>query len=299
MSGLTLTALLPSLDPILIAIICVIFLLAGIVKGFLGIGLPAAAMAFLTLIISPTEAISLLWLPILFTNIFQFGRAPDRRRIAADYVWFAIPLAASIFITSLFITEYPTSFLTVAIGCAMVIFSLNLLFGVTIPIGPGLAWQGIFGVVSGVLGGLSSIWSPPVAMYLIARNTPKERFIGCRLPVSCRVRAAWHRACHGRADHLEGDREINARACRNADRVPHRRTDAQPGIAGPFPSDRACCVSHPWQQTDCHRPDLGSKGGLAFATPRDQLANDPPHEQIKQQAKQAHDQDCHPDQLVV
>tara|TARA_X000000950_G_scaffold115828_1_gene145425 strand:- start:4062 stop:4832 length:771 start_codon:yes stop_codon:yes gene_type:complete len=178
LSGLTLTALLPSLDPILIAIICVIFLLAGIVKGFLGIGLPAAAMAFLTLIISPTEAISLLWLPILFTNIFQFGRAPERRKIAADYVWFAIPLAASIFITSLFITEYPTSFLTVAIGCAMVIFSLNLLFGVTIPIGPGLAWQGIFGVVSGVLGGLSSIWSPPVAMYLIARNTPKERFIG-------------------------------------------------------------------------------------------------------------------------
>ncbi len=37
---------------------------------------------------------------------------------------------------------------------------------------------GVFGVVSGVLGGLSSFWSPPVAMYLIARDTPKERFIG-------------------------------------------------------------------------------------------------------------------------
>ena len=34
-SGMTLSALLPSLDPILVAIICVIFLLAGIVKGFL------------------------------------------------------------------------------------------------------------------------------------------------------------------------------------------------------------------------------------------------------------------------
>ena len=63
-------------------------------------------------------------------------------------------------------------------GSAMVIFSLNLLFGVTVPIGPGPVWQGAFGVVAGVLGGLSSIWSPPVAMYLIARDTPKERFIG-------------------------------------------------------------------------------------------------------------------------
>ncbi len=178
MSGMTLSALLPSLDPILVAIICVIFLLAGIVKGFLGIGLPAAAMAFLTLIIPPTEAISLLWLPILFTNLFQFGRAPERRQIASDYIWFAVTLAASIFVTSLFITEYPTALLTVAIGAAMVIFSLNLLLGVTVPIGPGVIWQGAFGVISGVLGGLSSIWSPPVAMYLIARNTPKERFIG-------------------------------------------------------------------------------------------------------------------------
>ena len=89
-----------------------------------------------------------------------------------------MPLAASIFLTSLFINDYPTALLTVAIGSAMVIFSLNLLFGVTVPIGPGPVWQGAFGVVAGVLGGLSSIWSPPVAMYLIARDTPKERFIG-------------------------------------------------------------------------------------------------------------------------
>ena len=142
---MSLTALLPSLDPALVTIICAIFLFAGVVKGFLGIGLPAAAMGLLTLVIPPTEAISLLWLPILFTNI---------------------------------INDYPTALLTVAIGSAMVIFSLNLLFGVTVPIGPGPVWQGAFGVVAGVLGGLSSIWSPPVAMYLIARDTPKERFIG-------------------------------------------------------------------------------------------------------------------------
>ena len=178
MSEMTLTALLPSLDPHLVLIICAIFLLAGIVKGFLGIGLPAAAMALLTLLIPPTEAISLLWLPILFTNVFQFGRAPERNKIVGDYIWFAVPLAASIFITSLFIVEYPTTLLTVAIGGAMVIFAVNLLFGVTVPIGPGPVWQGAFGIISGVLGGLSSIWSPPVAMYLIARNTPKERFIG-------------------------------------------------------------------------------------------------------------------------
>ncbi|MGB2411611.1 MAG: sulfite exporter TauE/SafE family protein [Candidatus Puniceispirillaceae bacterium] len=178
MNLLSLQALLPTLDPLLIASICAIFVFAGIVKGFLGIGLPAAAMGLLTLIISPTEAISLLWLPILFSNMFQFGRAKNKREIMATYKWFAAALLVSIFLTSLFINDYPTALLTVAIGVAMVIFSLNLLFGLTLPVGPGRGWQLGVGVLSGVLGGLSSIWSPPVAMYLMARNTPKDMFIG-------------------------------------------------------------------------------------------------------------------------
>ena len=178
MNALSLQALLPSLDPQLIASICAIFVFAGIVKGFLGIGLPAAAMGLLTLIISPTEAISLLWLPILFTNIFQYGRAKNKREIAMTYKWFAAAIFCSIFLTSLFINDYPTALLTVAIGIAMVVFSLNLLFGLSLPVGPGRGWQVGVGIVSGVLGGLSSIWSPPVAMYLMARNTPKDMFIG-------------------------------------------------------------------------------------------------------------------------
>ena len=178
MSATSLQALLPSLDPLLIAGVCTIFVFAGIVKGFLGIGLPAAAMGLLTLIISPTEAISLLWLPILFTNVFQFGRARNKREIMVTYKWFAVALFFSIFLTSLFINDYPTALLTVSIGVAMVIFSLNLLFGLSLPVGPGRGWQLGVGVVSGVLGGLSSIWSPPVAMYLMARNTPKDMFIG-------------------------------------------------------------------------------------------------------------------------
>ena len=41
-------ALLPSQDPELLALIAIFLLVSGIVKGFLGIGLPAAGMALLT-----------------------------------------------------------------------------------------------------------------------------------------------------------------------------------------------------------------------------------------------------------
>ena len=174
----TISALWQNFDPARTALLATIFLGAAIVKGFLGIGLPAASMAFLTLIMPPTEAIPLLWLSILATNSLQFTRAPNKWDIAREYYLFALAIMVSIFVTSMFIAEYPTALLTVAIGVAMVLFSLNLLLGIKLNIGPGRGWHMGFGVLSGALGGISSIWSPTVAMYLVARNVSKERFIG-------------------------------------------------------------------------------------------------------------------------
>lgn len=178
MSGSILDALLPALEPIELVALVGIFLLAGIIKGFLGIGMPAAAMGLLTLFLPPAEAIPLLWLPILVTNALQYAHAPEKKDIAATYWLFAVALVVAIFVTSMFAAHYPAALLTVAIGIAMVIFALNSLSGMTLPIGPGKGWQIGFGVISGILGGVSSIWSPTVAMYLVARNVDKERFIG-------------------------------------------------------------------------------------------------------------------------
>lgn len=170
--------LLQNFDPARATLLLAIFLFAAIVKGFLGIGLPAASMAFLTLVMHPTEAIPLLWLSILATNSLQFARAPNKWEIAREYWFFALSIMVFIFLTSMFIADYPTALLTVAIGVAMVLFSLNLLLGIRLRIGPGRGWHLGFGALSGVLGGISSIWSPTVAMYLVAREVPKEKFIG-------------------------------------------------------------------------------------------------------------------------
>ena len=172
------TDLMQSFDLVQMGLLVMIFLFAAIVKGFLGIGLPAASMAFLTLIMPPTEAIPLLWLSILGTNYLQFAHAPNKIEICREYWGFAVAISLSIFITSMFIADYPTALLTVSIGVAMVLFSLNLLMGIKIKIGPSRVWHLGFGTLSGILGGMSSIWSPTVAMFLVARNVSKEKFIG-------------------------------------------------------------------------------------------------------------------------
>ena len=50
--------LIPNFETSIFLMIMIVFYIGGVIKGFLGIGLPAAAMALLTLFINPLDAIA-------------------------------------------------------------------------------------------------------------------------------------------------------------------------------------------------------------------------------------------------
>src|SRR5688500_12206198 len=52
------------------------FLLAGFVKGVVGLGLPTIAMGLLSLAVAPAEAAVLLIVPSLVTNVWQLVAGP-------------------------------------------------------------------------------------------------------------------------------------------------------------------------------------------------------------------------------
>ena len=169
---------LPFQDMSMILFLALAFLCSGTVKGFLGMGLPASAMGFLTLIMEPASAISLMVIPIIFTNFAQFFRSQNPLETAIKYRYFAVAIMVSIFFTSMFLSSYPTSFLTVTIGMAMIVFSIQSMFGINLPVKDNFKWHIFLGLLAGILGGLSAIWAPIVGMYLIARNYSKDQFIG-------------------------------------------------------------------------------------------------------------------------
>ncbi len=167
-------------DPYTLAFCVATFLVAGTIKGVLGIGLPATAIALLTLVMDPTEAIPVMVLPIIATNIQQFFFTPHRAETARAYGWIAVALVVSIFVTALFITRMSQSFLVIAIGVVMCVFAVHALSGFRIPVGRGPMWQIGVGLTAGVCGGLSAIWAPPIAMYLLSLNVSRDRFVsGC------------------------------------------------------------------------------------------------------------------------
>ena len=55
----------------LVMMIATTFVLAGMVKGVTGMGLPTVAMGILGALISPVAAAAMLLLPSLISNLFQ------------------------------------------------------------------------------------------------------------------------------------------------------------------------------------------------------------------------------------
>src|SRR5918995_6656181 len=59
-----------------VAVIALTFVLAGLVKGVVGLGLPTVAMGLLGLAMPPVQAAALLLVPSLVTNLWQLLAGP-------------------------------------------------------------------------------------------------------------------------------------------------------------------------------------------------------------------------------
>ena len=59
-----------------LSLIAAIFLLAGLVKGTIGLGLPTVSMGLLGLLMAPAQAAAMLLVPSLVTNVWQLLAGP-------------------------------------------------------------------------------------------------------------------------------------------------------------------------------------------------------------------------------
>ena len=74
------------LEPLILLIIGGTFLLAGMVKGVIGLGLPTVSLALLTVALDLPQAMALLLVPSFVTNLWQ-AMAGGRAREIAGRLW--------------------------------------------------------------------------------------------------------------------------------------------------------------------------------------------------------------------
>ncbi len=81
-----------------LAIITLAFVLAGTVKGMLGVGLPTVAMSVLSFRLGMAEAVAMLVMPTIITNLWQLAAGPRFLHLMRRFAWLILGLTVGAFV---------------------------------------------------------------------------------------------------------------------------------------------------------------------------------------------------------
>lgn len=155
------------------------FLIAGFVKGVIGLGLPTVSLALLTATLGLKPAIVLLLLPSFVTNVWQ-GLAGGELLSITRRLW---TLLAAVCIATWFgvniLANTDARLLTALLGILIGVYSAMNLLRPRIPnISGKEVWMSpVVGGINGVLGGMTGSFVFPGVLYLQALALPRDIFI--------------------------------------------------------------------------------------------------------------------------
>jgi len=167
-------------DPIVFgALVALAFLLAGMVKGIVGMGLPIVAIGVLGLVMAPVQAAALLVVPSLVTNVWQYIAGPDARSVARR---FATLLAGACVGTGLgigLLTGGATALVSAALGLVLALYGAVGLLSARISVAPHVErWLSpVVGVVTGVLAGATGVFAIPAVPYFSTLRLGKDELV--------------------------------------------------------------------------------------------------------------------------
>ncbi|KWA25973.1 sulfite exporter TauE/SafE family protein [Burkholderia territorii] len=166
-----------------LTIVVLVFLLAGAVKGMIGLGLPTIAMGLLTLAMPPSAAASLLLVPSFITNVWQLWLGPSFGSLLRR-LW---PLLAGLTIGTLTGTltgglpglAAGSAWTHAALGVVLVAYGCWGLAAARLP-APGRheKWlSAVAGYLTGVVTAATGVFVVPAVPYLQALRLPKDDLI--------------------------------------------------------------------------------------------------------------------------
>jgi uncharacterized membrane protein YfcA len=155
-------------------------LLGGICKGIVGIALPLVGLSVMLLALPPKLAVATMVIPILVTNI-QLALSGGTQGLveAASRFWpLMLTCIVSIFTVSLFAANWPAETILLMLGFVVLFFVAMNVSRWKPHVSP--RWErpaGVLaGIASGLVGGATSAYGPPLTMYLIAVGVPKHKW---------------------------------------------------------------------------------------------------------------------------
>ncbi|HEY0333397.1 MAG TPA: sulfite exporter TauE/SafE family protein [Stenotrophomonas sp.] len=167
-----------SLMPLL-PFLFVIFLLAGAVKGVVGMGLPTIAMGLLSMRMAPAEAASLLLLPSLLTNLQQAARGGALRALLIRLWPMLVAIGLGTWLSSGIIAGHDARLASVGLGLLLLLYALLGLgeWHLPRPRRYERAWGVMAGALTGLATGATGVFVLPAVPWLVSLRLPRETLL--------------------------------------------------------------------------------------------------------------------------
>ncbi|MFV0928845.1 sulfite exporter TauE/SafE family protein [Pseudomonas palmensis] len=175
----TLFGFYQAIGPALSLLVVLTFVLAGTVKGVIGLGLPTVAMGLLGLAMSPAQAAALLIVPSTVTNLWQLA-AGGHLRALLRRLW---PVQLMIFIGTLLGSVWlgidSGAWAAHALGVALLVYALYGLCHPGLHLAPRHErWLGpLCGLVTGIITAATGVFVIPAVPYLQALGLHREQMV--------------------------------------------------------------------------------------------------------------------------
>lgn len=152
---------------------------AGWVKGVFGMGLPTVSLGLLTLSMSPVEAATLIIVPTLATNAWQFMTGPTPVAVAARFSILLVGVALGTAIGIGFLTGSHTALVSIALGGVLILYSVVGLLSTRLHVSARAEpWLSpLIGVVTGIINGATGVSVMPLVPYLSSIGLQRDALI--------------------------------------------------------------------------------------------------------------------------
>ena len=159
--------------------LCGIFLLAGLVKGLLGLGLPTVAMGLLGLVMPSVQAAALLLLPSLVTNAWQLLTGPRFGALVRRFWPMMLATVVGTLVGSGIIVGTAVAAANLGLGVALALYGYVGLLKPQLRISPAAEpWAGpLVGAVTGAVTGATGVFVIPAVPYLGSLGLDRDELV--------------------------------------------------------------------------------------------------------------------------
>jgi uncharacterized membrane protein YfcA len=167
------------MDTVVLIAILSTFLLAGMIKGVIGLGLPTVSLAVLTVVLGLPQAMALLLVPSFLTNVWQAAVGGNATTILKRIWPFILMATVTVWIGAIALTTIDLSILSALLGLLLITYAVANLAGVrfSIPARHEI-WAGTaLGTANGILTGMTGSFVVPGVMFLQAIGLPRDTLI--------------------------------------------------------------------------------------------------------------------------